>query len=66
MPKASLRPRTIDDELSAMGRAVVGAAEGDEVFGSMKAAFGPQVKMMHVDEGAVAAARDAAAAVVAG
>ena len=66
MPEANVRARAIDDELSAMGRAVVGAAEGDEVFGTVGAAFGAEVEVVEVDEGGIAAAGDAAAAVVAG
>ena len=49
-----------------MGRAVVGAAERDEVFGVVGPAFGAEVEVVEVDEGGVAAAGDAAAAVVAG
>ena len=66
MPEPNLRRRAVDDELSAMGRAVVGAAEGDEVFGTVGAAFGAEVEVVEVDEGGVAAAGDTAAAVVAG
>ena len=66
MADAEGRCRAVDQELAAVGGAVVGAADGDEVFGIVGAAFGPQVKVMEVDEGGVAAAGDAAAAVVAG
>jgi hypothetical protein len=56
----------VDEELAAVGGAVVGAAESEEVFGVVGAAFGAEVEMVEVDEGGVAAARDAAAMVVAG
>jgi hypothetical protein len=66
MPEPNLRRRTIDNELPAMDRAVVGTAEGDQVFGTVGAAFGAEVEVVDVDEDGVAAAGDAAAAVVAG
>ena len=64
--KANGSGRAVDQELAAVGGAVVGAADGDEVFGIVGAAFGAQVEVVEVDEGGVAAAGDAAAAVVAG
>jgi len=57
--------RAVDEELAPVGGAVVGAAEGEEVFGFVGATFGAELKMVEVDEGGVAATRDAAAAVVA-
>ena len=48
-----------------MGSAVVGAAERDQVVGVVGATLGAQLEMVKVDEGGVAATRDAAAAVVA-
>jgi len=59
------RCRAVDEQLAAMGGAVVGAAEGDEVLGVVGAAFGAELEMVDVDEGGIAATRDAAAAVVA-
>jgi hypothetical protein len=64
--EADGRCGAVDQELTAVGGAVVGAADGEEVFGVIGAAFGAELKVMEVDEGGVAAAGDAAAAVVAG
>lgn len=58
-------PPALDEQLTAVGRSVMRRAQRQEIRGLVAAAFGARLDMVHVDEGRVMAARDAAAALIA-
>ena len=57
---------SFDDELAAVGGAVMGSAQGDQVFDGVLAALGAGLEVVHIDEAGVLATGDAATLAIAG
>lgn|GEM_PF-6625989 len=65
MTKAQLAVLGFDEQIASMARPMMSAAQREQVVRLMAAAVPPRAKMMHVDEGRVAAARYLAAMLIA-